>query len=246
MRVSRGKAAVISDLTIDEDLDFLTLYQAKRLASPASGEALRKGNKDITNAEIADAAAITISKLVNTYLLPTILTTEGDIVVRGASNPTRLAKITTGQYLKATSTGYEGGTVTVKYYPLELVDFQANSAIGTMNAPQYINDNNTGNPSYGDAIGEYAIVDFKQLVKMTQYRQYGDGTQNGDGAFRLDYMDEDGVWQEWVATFATRPTGNWSNWVSVGEVIAQKLRLWTLAVDTGVTKSYMRELEVKY
>ncbi len=99
MRVGRGRISLQSDLTIDQDIDFLTLYQAKRLASPASGEALRKGNKDITNAEIADAAAIVISKLVNTYLPETLLTTRGDMCIRGASNPARLAKGTSGKVL---------------------------------------------------------------------------------------------------------------------------------------------------
>ena len=100
MRIGRGRISLQSDLTVDQDIDFLTLYQAKRLASPASGEALRKGNKDITNAEIADAAAIAISKLVNTYLPETLLTTRGDICYRAASNPARLGKGSAGLFLK--------------------------------------------------------------------------------------------------------------------------------------------------
>lgn len=111
MRVDRGRTYVTSELTVDEDLDFLTLWQAKRLASPASDEALRKGNQDITNAEIADAANIAISKLVDDYLPEVLLTAQGDIIVRGASLPERLAKITTGQFLKATATGYEGSAI---------------------------------------------------------------------------------------------------------------------------------------
>jgi len=62
MRVTKGIVSLISDIIIDSDLDMLTLYQVKRLAAPASGEALRKGNKDIANAEVADAAAIALSK----------------------------------------------------------------------------------------------------------------------------------------------------------------------------------------
>lgn len=55
MDIGRVKAAKISEITIDDDVDFLTLYQAKRLASPASGEALRKGSAEITMAELAAA-----------------------------------------------------------------------------------------------------------------------------------------------------------------------------------------------
>lgn len=97
MKVSRGKASQSSDITVNEDLDFLSTYQVKGLASPASGEALRKGSKDIANAEIKDAAAIALSKIVNTYLLPTIMTTRGDMVRRGATNPERVAKDTAGK-----------------------------------------------------------------------------------------------------------------------------------------------------
>ncbi len=39
-----------------------------------------------------------------------ILTTQGDLLIRGASVPERLAKIPTGQLLRATATGYEGGS----------------------------------------------------------------------------------------------------------------------------------------
>lgn len=40
-----------------------------------------------------------------------LLTTQGDIIVRGAAVPGRFAKPATGKYLRATATGYEGATV---------------------------------------------------------------------------------------------------------------------------------------
>lgn len=99
MRITRSPTRLTSLLTVDADLDFLTLYQTKRLASPASGEALRKGNRDITKSEIATNAGILLSQLVNTYLLPTIMTTRGDMVYRGASYPGRIPAGTTGHGL---------------------------------------------------------------------------------------------------------------------------------------------------
>lgn len=45
-------------------------------------------------------------------VLQSLLTTQGDIAVRGVAAAERLAKITTGQFLKATATGYEGGAPT--------------------------------------------------------------------------------------------------------------------------------------
>jgi hypothetical protein len=111
-----------SSLIADADIDMLTLYQLKRLAAPASGEALRKGNPDITNTEVDDAAAIAywklaltggitnddiasdaaiaVSKLASTPILESLLTTRGDIIYRGASAAERLAKGTAGQYLQ--------------------------------------------------------------------------------------------------------------------------------------------------
>jgi len=63
MKVINPPISVISKITIDSDIDMLSTYQVKALASPASTEALRKGSQDITNAEIADAADIALSKL---------------------------------------------------------------------------------------------------------------------------------------------------------------------------------------
>lgn len=62
MRIGLG-SPTIGELIVDNDLDMLSTYQVKNLASPATGEALRKGNKDIANAEVADAAVIAYAKL---------------------------------------------------------------------------------------------------------------------------------------------------------------------------------------
>lgn len=63
MRIGRAPARVISEITIDADMDFLDTYQVGSLHSPAADEALRKGNKDIADAEISDTAAIAKTKL---------------------------------------------------------------------------------------------------------------------------------------------------------------------------------------
>ncbi|GAJ02296.1 unnamed protein product, partial [marine sediment metagenome] len=63
MRIGAPTADKLSQLVVDADVDFLTLWQAKGLASPADGEALRKGSAEITNAEIAVGAAIVYAKL---------------------------------------------------------------------------------------------------------------------------------------------------------------------------------------
>ena len=63
MRVGYPPVDHTSSLTVDADLDFSGVYQVKALAAPAATEALRKGSKDIANAEISDSAAIAYSKL---------------------------------------------------------------------------------------------------------------------------------------------------------------------------------------
>lgn len=99
MRVGRG-ALLTSLLTVDADLDFKDTYQVGSLAEPATDEALRKGNKDITNAEVDDEAEIAITKLVDTYLPEKLLTARGDLLTRDADHPKRLAKGTAGHFLK--------------------------------------------------------------------------------------------------------------------------------------------------
>lgn len=121
MRVTRAVARKISQIEIDQDIDFGDTYQVGSLHTPAADEALRKGNQDIADAEISDTAAIAyaklalegkidnadikaaagivLSKIVNTYLLPTIMTDRGDMVYRGASFPGRIPAGTEGYFL---------------------------------------------------------------------------------------------------------------------------------------------------
>ncbi len=86
MKSGRGLAITSSALTIDSDLDFLGLYQVTNLAAPASGEALRKGNMDIANAEVANAAAIAESKL--DIAIPVFTELAGDEAKAVSSNDT--------------------------------------------------------------------------------------------------------------------------------------------------------------
>lgn len=133
MKVSRGKASVSSDITIDKDLDMLSLYQIKNAATPTGNELLRKGEGDIANADIAYMAGIVVSKLVNTYFPETLMTAQGDILVRGASNPEKLAKIATGQFLRATATGYEGSLTGIPSVTRKTADQTVNNSATLVN-----------------------------------------------------------------------------------------------------------------
>lgn len=134
MRITRSKARVISELTINQNIDMLT-YILTNLGAPvndndsvrkkyiddlaalylllaggtmsgniamgtkkltglgapaAQNDSLRYGQTEIRNEEIAAAANIALSKLVDDYLLPVVMTTRGDMVYRGADNPDRV------------------------------------------------------------------------------------------------------------------------------------------------------------
>lgn len=110
MRVTIPPFYRIADLELDADIDFSNLYQVLKLALPALGEALRKGKGDIVNADIAANPLIAASKIVGLAEFLSLLSTEGDLLIRGSEAYERLAKITTGQFLKATTTGYEGAS----------------------------------------------------------------------------------------------------------------------------------------
>lgn len=63
MRIYNPQLLTTKNIVANADLDMLDLWQIKNLAAPATGEALRAGNKDIGNAEVKNAAAITRAKL---------------------------------------------------------------------------------------------------------------------------------------------------------------------------------------
>jgi len=79
-----------------------------------SGDIAMGGNK-VTGLGAPTAANDAVRKAyADLFILKSLLTTEGDLIVRGDTVPERFAKPTTGQYLRATATGYEGATLTTR------------------------------------------------------------------------------------------------------------------------------------
>lgn len=250
MIVSRGKASLSSDLSIDGDLDFLTTYQVKRLATPASGEALRKGNKDIGNAEIADTANIAATKILNVAMTRALLTTQGDLLIRGASVPQRLAKITTGHFLKATATGYEGAAIEFVYRGARVVDFQEFVAEGDWSDVEKVNDNLIVS-SCGGQVNDYAIIYLQDIVRITQYRyhKYLDAGQGNDAEMTIQYRNPDTqAWVDWVIGVVIDKSADvWDSWDnSGGEVVCDAIKLIVTKEDTIATYCVITELEVKF
>jgi len=99
MLIGRTKARLISEITIDANIAMAT-FKLTGLGAPADqDDSLRYGRAEITNAEIAAGAAIALSKLVDDYLLPVVMTTRGDLVYRAADFPVRIAAGAEGKVL---------------------------------------------------------------------------------------------------------------------------------------------------
>jgi len=231
MRVTKGIVSLISDLIIDTDLDMLGSYQVKNLASPATGEALRKGNKDIANAEVADAAAIALGKL------------HGDVASE-AEVVALIADAVAAGIDAVTLDGYEvfdlSNLATVEA-------FQHTPATGTMGSVGNINNNNTATVGQADTIDKYGEVDFVVLTVIKRFRHYGYTGNVGNGSWKIQYWDGTD-WQDWETGIATRTTADWSAYVSpaAGIKLTTKVRLVCTAVDDLGGGGAMGELEIIY
>jgi hypothetical protein len=123
--------------------------------------------------------------------------------------------------------------------------FDAFVAKGTFYSnPKNINDGDTGTYGAAATIGEYAQVAYGQLVKISRWRQWGEGSNNGDGSWKIQYWDlPTQAWVDWVTGIATRKAASWSDYASATEVITTAIKLVCTAVDSA-TESFIHELEV--
>ncbi|GAJ06710.1 unnamed protein product, partial [marine sediment metagenome] len=181
-------------------------------------------------------------------ILKSLLTTEGDLVIRGNTVAERLAKITTGYLLRATATGYDGLDSAAFITPLTVALFQVNAATGDMDTPAAINDDNTGTLAFADTVGKYAEVDFGAAYHIREYRHSGTTDNNGDGKWKIQYWDGDS-WEDWQTNISTRNAVTWSSWSAptLGMRSTTKIRLVCTALDTrpAPDKSYIGELEIR-
>jgi len=122
--------------------------------------------------------------------------------------------------------------------------FRLFPASGDATDPENINDNTTGTIAVF-TINEYATIELPGLFKITQYRHYGNGGNDGDGAWKLEYQDYLDAWHDWATGIATRVAATWCDWVTASEVLCKAIRLTCTTADGGV-QSRLPELEVKY
>lgn len=183
-------------------------------------------------------------------ILQSLLTTRGDIPIKGLVLAERLPKPTTGEYLKATATGYEGaippGPVGLE---ATVALFQANAATGTADTSEGVNDNNdAGTIVSFDAIDEYVEVNFAKVVSIKRWR-WKDGavTNTGDGRWKIQYYSlATHAWVDWVTEIPTLTTAAaWREFTTETEVLTDKVRIIATAIDT-VGSNLIWEGEIIY
>lgn len=125
--------------------------------------------------------------------------------------------------------------------------FQTYPATGTLvNYVATLNDGVIDSIAAGDALEQYAEIELTALLRITQFRFYGQATSTGDGRWKISYLNVFGNWVDWVTGIVNRGTTDWSDWDSSGgEIIAIKVRITVTLLDAS---GYNRclQLEVKY
>lgn len=216
-------AAVASDAELTTHEGLATVHQnAPALITTHAGVAAAHHAKTTSFADITDRAGL--SKLEFTL----------NKILKGAG-----AGVSPTEIDMPTSAVFKEGTV---------ADFQVNPATGTFtNNVVGVNSNNTANAARADNVDEYAEVDFGKVVELTQYRHYGEATNNGDGSWKIQYYNlSTHAWVDWVTGIATRGA-SWSGFSSPSNIATSKIRLVCTGLDSGApNKSYCGELEVKY
>lgn len=115
-------------------------------------------------------------------------------------------------------------------------------------APGNINDGDTGTIAYSDIVNQYCEIQLYDTVYISQYRIFSyHVNHNEDGHFKIQYRDmTNGNWVDWKTGIPTTIVNNWAAWdTTPARVYTNGLRLVCTAVDTGLTRSNVQELEVK-
>lgn len=223
-QVNAAAAIAYSKLNLTGTLLMADLATA--IKNAANGIAVLDASADVPDAQIPNLAASKITS--------------------GRFGVAQLPAVTDEKYLKGTGTNLEERPVAeIIHAALTVALFQTNSATGDMGSVAYLNDNNTANDAEAD-VNEYGEIDLPYTpYRITQYRHFGHAANNGDGALKLEYMDIDGNWQDWETGISTR-NATWSDWASLAEVVATKIKLTCTTDDSSGGATLIGELEVKY
>lgn len=249
MRVTRTWARVISELTVDADIDMDDHKITGQGEPDTSKDGLRYGKAEIRNTEIRAGADIAYSKLKIAGLIRnTDIKSDADIAITKLDttvlSDTAIATLITNGNVDKVD-GYEALDLVL---PLDVTLFDTYPATGDFaTTPENINDGNTVNLAIADTVNQYAEVDLITYVAIKQWRQYGHVNNNGSGRWKIQYWDG-AAWQDWETAIPTHTTADWTDWASpaAGVKLTHKIRLVCTTVDTATAESIIGELEVKY
>lgn len=249
MRVGRSLAAALVAIELETVARAAadTAHAAKKSAVHGVGAAyLAKTSvaaQTLSDAEIPDAVSrdLELANAIAAHILVT--NAHHDKTVIGDLSPIAVSDLH-GDVCTEAEADAKIAAAPAKYISLDVAYFQANPATGTSQTPVKLNDNDTGTADWYTAVGNYAEVDLGRLCKIKQWRQFGDDAVWDAGTFKLEYLDEDNVWHDWVTDIDARATADWSTWSVETVVIAHKIKM--TCVTKGVSNLPCRELEVKY
>ena len=158
----------------------------------------------------------------------------------------RLPAMTDEKIWKGTGGNVEEIDVPVApgYGRLTLKGFQFNAATGTATDPINLTDNNVATNIVMDAVNEYVEILLPAALKITQFRYYGWVNHAGNGRYKIQYLDVNESWQDWVTDIPTR-LATWSDWDSSGGTVTALAIRW-IATTMDTFKNHTYELEVKY
>lgn len=133
-----------------------------------------------------------------------------------------------------------------KYRRLTVALFQVNAATGDALNASNINDNNTAGVSTQGTLNQYWEIDLGSLMLVKQFRHFGDAAMTGDGRYKIQYIDLDGVWVDVKTDIVAESAGAWTAFANLDKVVlTSKIRFVVTTLDT-LTVNRLWELELKY
>ena len=155
-----------------------------------------------------------------------------------------------GKDVSELADGFENIELKDLYNHLTEAIFRTNpgTAINVFSNPERLNDDLTALTAFGDAIAEGVEVNLGGYYYVSHFRQFGDAANNADGHWKIQYLDKNAVWTDWVTGIATSGVSAWdASWTAIATPrIIEKIRFLITGVDSGSAgNSLCRELQMK-
>lgn len=117
---------------------------------------------------------------------------------------------------------------------------------GTAANPTNMNDGNVANVTTFNNINDTAWCYFFTPFTARKWRFYGHANQNGDGDYKLQYLDiHTFTWTDWVTGIPTRGA-SWSTVATETPVVCMGLQMVSTTQDSLTGANIVGELEIYY